>query len=314
MTARDRQEVVVRRLTEADIDQSGDILFEAFNQVFARHGYPPPVHDADAGRALARAYFEYEAGGCFVAVLGHRVIGSAFLHRRADRAGIGPVTVDPEHQGRGVGRKLMERLIEEASGCASIRLYQDAFNRESFALYVRMGFEVKGLMAILRAEPPRFADPGAGGGRFGLGEPDGGRGLREILHDDLDAVRDCDLKLTGFDRPNDLDFLWLRGPSRVIENNGRITGYAVSFMAGDTLFVGPAAAPDAASLLELTAAVCAEANPKIVTIRAPAEPGTILSGLLDAGFVVRSLGAYMVLGDYEPARGAFLASLFPETL
>ena len=46
----------------------------------------------------------------------------------------------------------------------------------------------------------------------------------------------------------------------------------------------------------------------------PASPGGILSGLLDSGFAIRSLGTYMVRGTYEDTKGVFLASLFPETL
>src|SRR5262245_10708386 len=131
MTERAAAEISIRRMMIRDVPRTGEILFEAFNQVFSRHGYPPPIPDTESGKALVQAYQDYGPTGCFVAVVEDRVIGSAFLHRRGDRAGVGPVTVAPEWQGRGVGRRLMRRLIDEVQDCASIRLYQDAFNRES---------------------------------------------------------------------------------------------------------------------------------------------------------------------------------------
>lgn len=118
MSAAKKLDVSVRRLEPGDIGRAGEVLYAAFNQVFSRHGYPPPIPDVDAGRALAQAYHDYESDGCFVAVMGRQVIGSAFLHRRGARVGVGPVTVDPKFQGRGVGRRMMVRLLDEVAGCS----------------------------------------------------------------------------------------------------------------------------------------------------------------------------------------------------
>lgn len=325
-----RLDLTIRPLMPADIPRAGEILHQAFNEVFAAHGYPAPISDLAAGRALVTAYRDYEPTGSFVALHEGRIVGSAFLHRRGDRVGVGPVTVDPSCQGRGVGRKLMERIIEEVGDCTSIRLFQDAFNRESFALYVRLGFVVRDVMAVLRAAPPRFdadvapgapdpgASPGAGAclsdgrsGGAGAGSP---AICREMEPWDLVNAVACDTALTGMSRPRDLAFLLDHGQAAVLEQDGGIRGFAASFLVRDTLFVGPAAAPTAAELVRLVADLTRRSGARVVSVRAPSRPGDLLQMLLQAGFEVRSLGTYMVRGRYDEPSGALLASMFPEAL
>jgi len=316
-----RLDLTLRHLVPADVPRVGEILHEAFNEVFVAHGYPAPIPELAAGRALVSAYRDYEPDGSIVAVHEGRIVGSAFFHRRGDRAGVGPVTVDPVYQGSGVGRRLMERVMDEVSDCASIRLFQDAFNRASFALYVRLGFVVRDVMAVLRAEPARFGPAEAPGGppRPAPDGPAGAAGppagvCREMKPGDLVDMVACDVALTGMNRPRDLAFLSEHGPTAVLERGVEIRGFAASFVVKDTLFLGPAAAPSAADLVRLAADVTGRSGARVVSARAPSRPGDLLEKLLQAGFEVRSLGTYMVRGHYEEPRGVFLASLFPEAL
>jgi GNAT superfamily N-acetyltransferase len=305
MSAVPVQALAVRRLVASDLPRVGEILFRAFNRVFSQHGYPPPILSHSAGEALVVAYHDYDPDSCLVALLNGRIVGSAFYHRRGERAGVGPVTVDPECQGRGIGRQLMERLIDELGDCGSIRLFQDAFNHSSFALYARLGFEVRDVMAVLRAEPgPRLIVP----------DDTSGLACRSMDAEDLETVAACDRKLTGLDRPGDLDYLRGRGPAFVLQKRGTVRGYAASFGIGDNLFVGPAAADDLPGLYRLVNAVIGSASARVVTVRTPARPGRLLTDLLNCGFKIRTIGTYMVRGRYEEPRGANLAALFPETL
>jgi GNAT superfamily N-acetyltransferase len=296
----------IRRVSAADLPSIGSILYEAFNQVFARHGYPPPVPTREAGETLVSAYHDYDPSACFVAVRDDRLVGSAFFHRRGRRAGVGPVTVDPACQGEGIGRLLMERVIEELSDCSSIRLFQDAFNQQSFSLYVRLGFQVKDVMAVLRAEP----------GPASFAVPPGIPGIiRPMTVGDVPTVAARDTELTGLERSRDLDYLRERGPGFVLEGaDGAIRGYSASFRIGDNLFLGPAAAPDAGGLYALLDATFRFMKPRVVTVRVAARPGEVMASLLESGFRVRSIGTYMVRGEYDEPSGVSLSALFPETL
>ena len=61
------------------------------------------------------------------------------------------LAVDPSSEGRGVGRALMERLIDEARGRGGLRMTLRVFapNERARRLYERLGFEVEG---VLRGE------------------------------------------------------------------------------------------------------------------------------------------------------------------
>jgi len=52
--------------------------------------------------------------GQSVAELDGRIVGSNCLDERSAIAGLGPLTVDPSIQNRGVGRKLMEAVLVRA--------------------------------------------------------------------------------------------------------------------------------------------------------------------------------------------------------
>jgi predicted N-acetyltransferase YhbS len=71
-----------------------------------------------------------------------RILGSNCLDERSVIAGLGPVTVDPSVQDRGVGRKLMEAVLARAREryFTAVRLLQSAFHNRSLALYSLLGF------------------------------------------------------------------------------------------------------------------------------------------------------------------------------
>jgi predicted N-acetyltransferase YhbS len=60
-----------------------------------------------------------------------KVIGSNFLDERSTIVGIGPITVDPTVQNQGVGRRLMQAVIDRAAsrGVPGVRLCQATFHR-----------------------------------------------------------------------------------------------------------------------------------------------------------------------------------------
>jgi predicted N-acetyltransferase YhbS len=55
-----------------------------------------------------------------------RIVGSNFLDARNPIAGVGPITVDPELQNDGVGRTLMQLVMQRSAerGFVGIRLVQ----------------------------------------------------------------------------------------------------------------------------------------------------------------------------------------------
>jgi len=86
----------------------------------------------------------------FVAVLDGLVVGMCGLHvmvgKRRHSASLG-MSVDDDFQGRGIGRKLMEAMLDVADnylGLVRVELEVLADNPRAIRLYERMGFEHEG--------------------------------------------------------------------------------------------------------------------------------------------------------------------------
>jgi putative acetyltransferase len=86
----------------------------------------------------------------FVAVLDGVVVGMCGLHvypgKRRHSATLG-MSVDDNLQGRGIGRKLMEAMLDVADnylGLTRVELEVMADNPRAIGLYERMGFEHEG--------------------------------------------------------------------------------------------------------------------------------------------------------------------------
>ncbi|MDB5858765.1 MAG: hypothetical protein JWQ76_2454 [Ramlibacter sp.] len=108
-----------------------------------------------------------EAGGCsLVAVAAGRVVGCAGLHlngasmRRAHARSLG-IGVALEWQGRGVGRRLIARLLDWADNWANVlrvELVVHADNDRAQALYRNMGFVEEGRHRDYALKDGRFVD------------------------------------------------------------------------------------------------------------------------------------------------------------
>jgi ribosomal protein S18 acetylase RimI-like enzyme len=121
---------------------------EAWPQVFAGPG--DPMRHADHWRqGIAQ-----EKATTFVCELGAEVVGFASvgivqdthsLFQHAPFGRVGSVSVDREHQGKGIGRGLMlcaERWAHER-GVTDIRLHVWAFNQKALGLYAELGYEIR---------------------------------------------------------------------------------------------------------------------------------------------------------------------------
>src|SRR2546423_13169820 len=116
-------QVNVRPMTTQDALPVGHLMTRAFNEVFRHHGYPPPFLNEQDGVEIGEWYLTHEPQGSFVAEIRTQIVGAAYLHVRGETASIGPVAIDPKFQRLSLGRKLMEHLLAEATGCPSIRLF-----------------------------------------------------------------------------------------------------------------------------------------------------------------------------------------------
>ncbi|MBI3303458.1 MAG: GNAT family N-acetyltransferase [Deltaproteobacteria bacterium] len=294
--------LMIRRMEERDVTRAGEVIVTAFNDVFARHGFPQPFPSPEAGIGLARGYLHMEPQECFVAVEGGQVVGSGFLHLRGDTAGIGPITVDPACQTKGVGKEIMMTVIRAGRHCPSLRLVQDAFNIVSFPLYSKLGFAACGTVISLVGQDFRL--PGR----------TRGIAIREMAADDAARVTALDTKLTGITRPQDVQYFLGQRPQLISLVEGKLAGYLCLLRTSGGTFLGPAAATEPAVLRALIAQAIEMEQGKILRMRLPGRHAELFRDLMKMGFQVETLQNYMVRGLWKPPRGVDLLALFPEAL
>jgi len=294
--------VSIRPMTEADVPAVGEIIAVAFNDVFQRHGFPAPWPEAQAAEVVPSLYVTYPGARGFVAQRDGQVVGLGFLYVRGDTAGIGWVAVAPEAQGSGAGRAIMERLLEEARDCSSVRLIQDAFNNVSFSLYTKLGFVVRDVAPLLVAEDPRPRPPASPSA------------VRPMTPADLESVAALEARLTGMRRQADYALLLPFRRQLVCERDGRTTGFLCRIPAADAILLGPAAGEQLDDLKALLCGAVELPGPRLTELRLTASQPELLRYVFDSGFVISNIGTYMVRGEWQPPRGAHLMAMFPEAI
>ena len=120
-------EVTIREARAEDAPVCGQICYNAFNSLSQRHGFPCDLPGPQHATTLLSAMFSHPGFYCLVAETGRRVAGSNCLDERSAIGGVGPITIDPQAQNRGMGRKKLMSLcwIAPESGapleCGSCR-------------------------------------------------------------------------------------------------------------------------------------------------------------------------------------------------
>jgi len=131
------------------------ICYEAFKAIVDQHGFPPDVPSAEVTIGLLSNLIADPRFYAIVAEIDHQVVGSNFMDERSAIAGIGPITIDPTVQNRGIGRALMGDCMERATErCVpGVRLLQAGYHTRSLSLYTKLGFVTREPLAVMQGPP-----------------------------------------------------------------------------------------------------------------------------------------------------------------
>ena len=123
----------------------GRICYDAFCDIATSHGFPPDFVSVEFATAVVGLLMQQETVYSTAAFDSERPRGSNFMNLWGDVAGIGPISVDLDAQGEGIGTLLMQDALRQAGkeGFEQVRLCQDSFNMRSLALYSSLGFDVR---------------------------------------------------------------------------------------------------------------------------------------------------------------------------
>lgn len=144
--------LTLRPGTTQDAEPCGRICHSAFYTIAEKHGFPSDIPSAEVGVGLISMLLGHPGFYSVVAESDGRIVGSNFLDERSPIAGVGPITIDPEAQNRGIGRTLMQDVLDRAHErrFPGVRLLQAAYHPRSLSLYAKLGFEVRQLVATIQ--------------------------------------------------------------------------------------------------------------------------------------------------------------------
>jgi len=289
MPAIPQHDIVIRPATAQDAPICGDICYRAFSAINAAHNFPCDFPHPEAAVGVLSAMFSAPGIYCVVAEREGRILGSNCLDERSIIHGVGPITVDPDTQNHGVGRKLMEAVMDRAHqrGAAGIRLVQAAFHNRSLSLYASLGFDIREPLAVMQGRTRERSMPGCT--------------VRPATAADLAACNALSHRVHGFDRGADLAHTIQQGTALVVERGGRITAYA-SHLA----FFGHSTAESNADLQALIASANSFAGPGILV---PTRNAGLFRWCLFNGLRVVEPMTLMSTGLYNEPAGAFLPSV-----
>jgi predicted N-acetyltransferase YhbS len=281
--------VVVRPATPEDVAASAQICYQAFSTINAKHNFPCDFPHADAAMGVLSSMFGKPGFYCVVAEADGRIVGSNVLDERSVIAGVGPITVDPGTQNHGVGRGLMQAVMDRAKErrAVGVRLVQAAFHTRSLSLYASLGFDIREPLACLQGPPLKRTIAGCT--------------VRPATAADLQACNNVSRQVHGFERGTELAQAIQENTALVVERAGRITGYASS-----VAFFGHTTAETNLDLQALIAGADSYGGPGFLL---PSRNTSMLRWCLANGLRVVQPMTLMSVGLYNEPAGAWMPSI-----
>lgn len=281
-------DIKVRIATAEDAPICGQICYHAFASINAAHGFPCDFPNPEATVGLFSMLFSNADVYSVVAEADGRVVGSNCMDERSTIRAVGPLTIDPEVQSLGIGRKLMQAVMDRAAASAAgIRLVQAAFNNQSLSLYSRLGFAVREPLSCMQGVMQQRTMPGCQ--------------VRAAQPADVEICKALSMRIHGFDRAVELAQAITGGTAQVVERDGRITGYTTHLA-----FFGHSTAE---TNLDMKALIASAENFPGPGILVPSRNHELLLWCLENGLRIVQPMTLMSTGFYRDPAGAWLPSV-----
>lgn len=220
MSGRKEVEVASREIVYRPFSLEDVAAARALSSEFS---WPHRVEDWQFVAQLGKGFVAHDGGGTLV--------GTGLCWKYGpDRASLGMVIVSPQHQGQGIGRKLMELLLEELGG-RTVILHATT---EGQPLYEKLGFDAIG--TIHQHQGTAFQPPL-------VSLPQGER-LRPLGSNDTARLIDLASRASGLDRGTLLPALLEVSEGIALARDGDLIGFALFRRFGHGFAIGPVVAPE----------------------------------------------------------------------
>jgi GNAT superfamily N-acetyltransferase len=211
--------VDVRLLRETDLDEAERIFRLAFGTYL---GLPDPLQFFE-GASLVRGRWLTNPGAAFAADVEGELAGSNLATKWGSVGFFGPLTVRPDRQDRGIGKLLMEPVMEcfERWGTSLAGLFTFAHSQKHVGLYQRFGFYPRYLTAIMaKSVAAGDAQPATAFSELNAAD------RKQVLGDCRELTNEI---YAGLDLTREIEAVAERGIGEtfVLEDGGRVGGFAV---------------------------------------------------------------------------------------
>ena len=286
-------QVMLRPIEHRDAGEATRIVYEAFAGIHDHHRFARDFPTVEAAAQLVEGFIDHPQIWGVVAEADGRIIGSNFLDERGPVRGVGPITVDPVTQSAGVGRRLMEAVLERGRSARGVRLLQDSFNTASLSLYASLGFDPRDPIALLSG-PVNAPVPA-------------GIQVRPAHRDDLTACAALSHRVHGYERTSELADAIDSPPLSpfVAIDDGRVTAYATTL----TFFPAAHAVAESEESMRALIAGAAAATGAPAAFLLPVRQAELFRWCLAAGLRVVKPMTYMTVGEYSEPRGNWIPSV-----
>ena len=282
------------RLRPARLDnaeEAGRIIYEAFSTIAEKHGFPSDFPSVNVGITTAASFLSKPGFYSVVAedISNGKLVGSNFVDERSNIVGIGPIAVDPNYQNKGVGRQLMNNVMERAKNknFPGTRLLQASYHNRSLALYASLGFEIREPISTMQGKPIQEVIPG--------------RTVRPATEFDVESCNAICKAVHGHNRNGELVDSIKQGSAKVVLHADRITGYT-SGMA----FFNHSVGLTNDDLRALIGSADSYGGPGILI---PSRNTQLFHWCLDKGLKLVQQLILMTVGMYNEPAGAYMPSV-----
>jgi len=282
----------VRPITPDDSDVCGRICYQGYKELYERHGFPPAFPSVEAAQRRIKIMADHPSVFGVVGEVDGSVVGFNFLSEMDPVRAVGPLVVDPNTQGQGVGRLLMNAVMDRAGGSASMRLVTAAYNFQSLPLYTSLGFAVTEPLLSMVGRPEKAARlPGYD--------------VRPMIEADFAGCKALHERIHGFSRANELREQFNAGTAIIAARDSKICAYLAS---PKTRIENHGVADTAEAMMGLLRGACEIVDGPIALLM-PIRQADLFRWCLQSGFRLDNAMVLMNLGDYTEPKGAFVPSI-----
>jgi len=283
--------IAIRPAMDSDVDACGRICYDGFREVNERFGFPPSFPSIEVATQRVGGCIRHPAIFGVVAEADGRIVGFNFLSERDPIRAVGPIVIDPAMQGRGVGRQLMEAVLDRARGARGVRLLQDTFNIQSLSLYAALGFDTRESLVVFsgtpRTDPPPHWQ------------------IRPMTMSDIAACESLHETVQGYTRTNELHDALTTGTPIVALRDGRVRAY----MAVPTSWPSNHGVAETEEDMQALLLGVPKITKQQISFLMPARHAAQFRWCLKESFRAMRPKTLMTIGEYREPQGSYFPSV-----